>query len=189
MIRSKCITLCNPGKGIYPCSVELILFKYCQSWYWYMYFSHDVNLSPMWKQYYFFFIDLFLNPIQFLFINLLMILGFLIFLQWNPNPELKVSCSASLQSQPSCTILWELCVKLKPWLETITFLKFILNWIYPKYLPQRNNYFFLLTINIIEFSITYNDNLIKRSTEVNLLRIVSKATLWQNQFWWIKIKF
>lgn len=49
--------------------------------------------------------------------------------------------------------------------------------------------FFLLTINIIEFSITYNDNLIKRSTEVNLLRIVSKATLWQNQFWWIKIKF
>lgn len=114
---------------------------------------------------------------------------FLIFLQWNPNPELKVSCSASLQSQPSCTILWELCVKLKPWLETITFLKFILNWIYPKYLPQRNNYFFLLTINIIEFSVTYNDNLIKRSTEVNLLRIVSKATLWQNQFWWIKIKF
>lgn len=114
---------------------------------------------------------------------------FLIFLQWNPNPELKVSCSASLQSQPSCTILWELCVKLKPWLETITFLRFILNWIYPKYLPQRNNYFFLLTINIIEFSITYNDNLIKRSTEVNLLRTVSKATLWQNQFWWIKIKF
>lgn len=145
----------------------------------------------MWKQYYyFFFIDLFLNPIQFLFINLLMILGFFkIFLQWNPNPELKVSWSASLQSQPSCTILWELCVKLKPWLETITFLKFISNWIYPKYLPQRNNYFFLLTINIIEFSITYNDNLIKRSTEVNLLRIVSKATLWQNQFWWIKIKF
>lgn len=42
------------------------------------------------------------------------------------------------------------------------FSKFILNWIYPKYLPQRNNYFFLLTINIIEFSITYNDNLIKR---------------------------
>lgn len=113
---------------------------------------------------------------------------FLIFLQWNPNPELKVSCSASLQSQPSCTILWELYVKLKPWLETITFLssswiEFILNTCLKEIIifSLDNQY------NWVFHHIQWQSN--KTDTEVNLLRIVSKATLWQNQFWWIKIKF